>query len=401
MRYIVLLSLIFSLILQACTDSDTIGLELQPSSENIIISSTNFNNFSFANKSEDSLRADEPINLILGEIIDSELRLNTGSFYTQILLTENNIDLGGNPIVDSVVLSYTYSGYYGNLEEFTSLEVSQISEDIYKDSIYYSNSFQTSPGSIDNVEEFNLSENLDDPYLRVQLKNEFGQQILDLGNDVLKDNETFLQNYKGIRVLAFGSNTMLYLNPEGVNSYLKVYYHNDESQSDTLSLDFELGGNAARINLFNEKKDNSIINDTSRIYLQSMAGYKTNINLGNVDQIRDTLKNKVINKATITFDLKEDNESEFASHEKLFLVRVNNEGKDIFLLDFTVEGEEYFGGNLENGKYIFNITRYLYQLLYNDNYTSELYLLPAGAAVNANTTILNNDVKLQIYYSEL
>jgi hypothetical protein len=30
-----------------------------------------------------------------------------------------------------------------------------------------------------------------------------------------------------------------------------------------------------------------------------------------------------------------------------------------------------------------------------------LYLLPAGAAVNANRTILDKDIKLTIHYSEL
>ena len=401
MKNTFLLSVILSVIIQACTDPNTIGLELQPTSENIIISSVNFQDFYVKNESEDSLRTDEALNLILGEFIDSELRLNTGSFYTQILLAENNIDLGQNPIVDSVVLSYNYSGYYGDLTEFTNLEVSQISDDIYKDSIYYSNSFQIAVGNMDNVEEFNLSEDVENPYLRVKLKNDFGQQILDLGNDVLQDNEMFLQNYRGISVLAFGANTILYLNPEGANSYFKVYYHNDGSQGDTLSLDFELGGNAARINLFNEKRDNSIIDDSSRIYLQSMAGYKASIHLGDLEQLRDTLNDKAINKATITFDIKEENKSDVDPHDKLFLVRVNNEGQNIFLLDFTIEGEEYFGGEIENNKYTFNITRYMYQLLYNDDYTDELYLLPAGAAINANTTILSNDVKLQIYYSEL
>ena len=33
-------------------------------------------------------------------------------------------------------------------------------------------------------------------------------------------------------------------------------------------------------------------------------------------------------------------------------------------------------------------------LLNNDSYTNELYLLPAGAAVNANRTILEKDIKL-------
>ena len=77
----------------------------------------------------------------MGEIDDSKFGVNRGSFYTQILLTENNTNLGTSPVVDSVILSYAYSGYYGYLEEFTSIEVNQILEDIYKYSIYYSNSF--------------------------------------------------------------------------------------------------------------------------------------------------------------------------------------------------------------------------------------------------------------------
>jgi hypothetical protein len=70
-------------------------------------------------------------------------------------------------------------------------------------------------------------------------------------------------------------------------------------------------------------------------------------------------------------------------------------------LDYTEEGETHFGGRLDNDKYEFNITRYFYQLLNNDAYTNDLYLLPAGAAVNANRTILNKDIKLTIHYSEL
>ncbi|MGY8954744.1 MAG: DUF4270 family protein, partial [Flavobacteriales bacterium] len=122
---------------------NTIGLEVQPTSDNIIISDTSsFNWQTTQTDSEDSLRTDEALNLILGGIDDSQFGLNNAVFYTQILLTENNTDLGTNPIVDSVVMSYTYSGYYGDLENFTSLDVLILQEDIYKDSVYYSNSYQ-------------------------------------------------------------------------------------------------------------------------------------------------------------------------------------------------------------------------------------------------------------------
>ena len=403
MNRIISLSLIIGLIAVSCTDPNTIGLEIQPTSDNIIISNANFEGISSATESEDSLRTDEALNLILGGIDDSQFGLNNAGFYTQILLTENNTDLGTNPIVDSVVMSYTYSGYYGDLENFTSLDVLILQEDIYKDSVYYSNSYQIPlPGGMSYVESFSVSEvGSESPSLTIRLSDSFGQEILDLQNEGLKDNETFLENFKGISVIASAQNTMLYLNPTGSNSFLKIYYHNDESGTDTLSLDFSLGGDAARINLFNNKPLLNLPEFSGKLYIQSMAGYKAKILINNTDSIKAILEGKSINKVTMSFDVPEDSQNDYAAHEKLFLVRVNNEGNNIFLTDYTIEGETHFGGRLEDNKYEFNITRYFYQLLNNDAYTNDLYLLAAGAAVNANRTILNKDIILTIHYSEL
>jgi hypothetical protein len=404
MNRIISLSLIIGLIAVSCTDPNTIGLEIQPTSDNIIISSANFEGISSATESEDSLRTDEALNLILGKIkhdYDIEFGLNKAAFYTQILLTENNTDLGTAPIVDSVILSYTYSAYYGKLEDFTSLDVSLIEEAIYKDSIYYSNDFDMLIGNVDYVDDFTLSNNLSDPFLRIKLSNNFGQEILNFENEGLKDNETFLENFKGISVIANAQNTMLFLNPTGSNSFLKIYYHNDESGLDTLSLDFELGGDAARINLFNPKPLANLNQEEDKVYIQSMAGYKTKIAINNTDSLKSMLQGKSINKVTMSFDVPQGSQNEYAAHDKLFLVRVNEEGNNVFLTDFTIEGETHFGGRLEVDKYEFNITRYFYQLLNNEIYTNNLYLLPAGAAVNANRTILNKDIKLTIHYSEL
>jgi len=403
MNRIISLSLIIGLIAVSCTDPNTIGLEVQPTSDNIIISSANFEGISSVTESEDSLRTDEALNLILGGIDDSEFSFNNAGFYTQILLTENNTDLGTNPIVDSVVLSYTYSGYYGDLQDFTSLDVVVLQEDIYKDSIYYSTSYTIPVSSgMQYVESFSVSDEASEsPLLTVKLSGDFGQEILDLENEGLKDNETFLENFKGISVFASGENTMLYLNPSGSNSSLKIYYHNDESETDTLSLDFELGGDAARINLFNPKPLESLNQVDGKIYIQSMSGYKAKIEVNNTDSIKSILQGKAINKVTIVFDVEDGSQSEYTAHDKLFLVRVNEQGDNVFLTDYTVEGENHFGGSLDNDKYEFNITRYFYQLLNNDTYTNDLYLLPAGAAVNANRTILSEDIKLTINYSKL
>ena len=406
MNRIISLSLIIVLI-ASCTDPNTIGLEVQPTSDNITISDTSsFSWQTTQTESEDSLRTDEALNLILGGLDDPSFGYNNSGFYTQILLTENNTDLGSNPVVDSVVISYTYSGYYGKLEEFNDNEliIKHLDQPIHKDSTYYSNF-----SHLDNGEDLFSSVMLNtdelNPLLQVNLNVDFAQDLFDLDNNPFVDNETFLTHFNGLSVSYDddeSGNSMLYLNPTGSNSFLKIYYSNDESGTDTLSLDFELGGDAARFSLFNEKTSESIIADNSRIYIQSMAGYKAKITVGDLAVLSDTLKGKSINKVTMSFDVEQNSQSEYtAAHDKLFLVRVNEEGNNVFLTDYTIEGETHFGGRLDNDKYEFNITRYFYQLLNNDAYTNDLYLLPAGAAVNANRTILNKDIKLTIHYSEL
>ena len=385
----------------SCTDPDILGLEIQPESDNILVFNSLSSDFQTEIESEDSLRTDNVVSLTLGEIHDPIFGLNSAGFYTQLLLTENNIDLGTNPIVDSVILSYTYSGSYGDMSQFDNISVQRVFTDLHNDSIYYSNTFQLLASNIYNVEEYTVSESSNNPNIRIKLTNEFGQQIIDLGSELLVDNETFLSQFQGLSLSAFGSNAMLYLNPNGSESYFKIYYKNDENISDTLSLDFQVGGDAARVNIFNEKSTENIIQDISKIHIQSMAGYKAKISFNNIDSLRALLHNQVINKATIEFNVLDGSQSEYLAHNKLVLVRTNSAGENIFLSDFLLEGDDYFGGDLNNEKYQFNITRYLYQLLTNPDYTPELYLLSGGGAVNASRTLLEKEVLLRIYYSEL
>ena len=119
---------LLSLLFISCSDPNILGLEIQPESDNILIFNTISDDFKIDVQSEDSLRTDNVVSLTLGEIYDPVFGLNSAGFYTQLLLTENNIDLGSNPVVDSVVLSYTYSGYYGDLNQIDKLIIFRFSK---------------------------------------------------------------------------------------------------------------------------------------------------------------------------------------------------------------------------------------------------------------------------------
>lgn len=414
MKVIYILALISSFLFFSCSDSNVVGLEIQPNSDIIEIFNGEVINeidslnpplysLSLSTHSEDSLRTDETTSLLLGSINDPIFGLNEGSFLTQISLSENNVDLGENPVVDSVVFSYSYSGYYGDLTSPTSIAVKYVDLNIYKDSVYYSNhQFSGAFASTEDLLlDFTISSDTSiSPILKMTLDNSIGQQILDLGNSTLVDNETFQENFGCFSFNEYSSiaNSIIYLNPSGSNSNFTIYYHN--SISDTLSLSFALDGDAARINLFNDKPLSNLNINSEYSYVQSMSGFRTNIEIENLDNLRLDLAGKSINHASLNFNVTDFDT--YSPHDKLFLVRENSEGSNVFLTDFTIEGDSHFKGELNGDSYDFNISRYFHKLLNDTSYSNKLILISSGGAINAHRTIiLNNSVKMQLIYSEL
>ena len=83
------------------------------------------------------------------------------------------------------------------IRQIDNLSVQRIYTDLYNDSIYYSNTFQSIISNTNNIDQFIISENNDNPNIKIKLTNDFGQEIVDLGSEFLVDNETFLSQFKG------------------------------------------------------------------------------------------------------------------------------------------------------------------------------------------------------------
>ena len=396
--------LIIGTAILACNDPNVVGINL-PDSAKFTINNDSIENFVLTTVVEDSLRSDESINLLLGQITEDPIfGENTGAFCQQMLLPANNIEEISNIVVDSVFITYTYSDFYGDLNENEDLEISvyELEESIYKDSIYYSDYTPIYNSTNLAVNKFIIEgDSNSSPYLKIQLSNSFGEQIINAsGSDDMIDDEAFLEFFKGFYVEATASNTIMYLNPIADKSRFSIFYH--EIGVDTmLSFDCDFGGDAARINLFNEKTAIDTALNPDYRYIQSMGGHKIEFIFTDLPSIQQKVEGKAINRVTV--DLKTIEDNNYASHEKLFLVRETNEGKIVFLTDFTIEGESHFGGVLKpDGTYSFNITRYFVQLLNNPEYTDKLYILSSGAAANANRTILDySKININIIFTEI
>ena len=405
---------VFSFILFSCKDPSEIGLDIHPESDRILIkNNSNFFNFSTNTLSEDSLRTDEPIRLLLGNLTsDPIFPKSNAHFITNLLLPSNNISFGDitNIIVDSVILQYVIDDYYGNeIQTFPNLYVSKLTDPIYKDSSYYSNyPVVYSQSELVSVNNIVVQDSNSVSIIKISIDNSVGQEIIDGGN-ALSSNEDFLQYFYGLKVATANpsdlnlanDNTILYLNADNQKSKFSIYYRDISVNDSVMSFDLMLGGDAARVNLFNQKNIQQLNASPDSCYVQSMSSYLTSIQFNNLESIRDTLKNKVINKVNLKFSCNED--LQFGAHEKLFLVRKNSMGVNVFLSDFVIEGESHFGGQNQSNNFTFNITRYFSDLINGaSGFTGELLLLPSGAVINANRTIIpKSSFVIEVLYSEL
>ncbi len=405
---------VFSFILSSCKDPSEIGLDIHPQSDRILIkNNSNFFNFSTNTLSEDSLRTDEPVRLLLGNLSsDPIFPKSNAHFISNLLLPSNNISFGDitNIIVDSVILQYVIDDYYGNeIQTFPNLYVSKLTDPIYKDSSYYSNyPVVYSQSELVSVNNIVVQDSNSVSIIKISIDNYIGQEIIDGGN-ALSSNEDFLQYFYGLKVATVNpsdlnlanDNTILYLNADNQKSKFSIYYRDISVNDSVMSFDLMLGGDAARVNLFNQKNIQQLNASTDSCYVQSMSSYLTSIQFNNLESIRDTLKNKVINKVNLKFSCNED--LQFGAHEKLFLVRKNSMGVNVFLSDFVIEGESHFGGQNQSNNFTFNITRYFSDLINGaSGFTGELLLLPSGAVINANRTIIpKSSFVIEVLYSEL
>jgi len=405
---------VFSFILFSCKEPSEIGLDIHPESDRILIkNNSNFFNYSINTLSEDSLRTDEPVRLLLGNLTsDPVFPKSNAHFISNLLLPSNNISFGdiANIIVDSVILQYVIDDYYGNeIQSFPNLYVSKLTDPIYKDSSYYSNyPVVYSQSELVSVNNIVVQDSNSVSIIKISIDNSIGQEIIDGGN-ALSSNEDFLQYFYGLKVTTVNpsnlnlanDNTILYLNADNPKSKFSIYYRDISVNDSVMSFDLILGGDAARVNLFNQKNVQQLNASTDSCYVQSMSSYITSIQFNNLENIKDTLNNKVINKVNLKFSCNDD--LQFGAHEKLFLVRKNSMGVNVFLSDFVIEGESHFGGQNQSNNFTFNITRYFSDLINGaSGFTGELLLLPSGAVINANRTIIpKSSFLVEVIYSEL
>jgi len=416
-----------------CRKDPLTGIEALPEGNALSVFNTDTLSLTTYTVREDSLRSDETPLALLGSMVDPEFGASTAGFITQLRLSAENVvfDNLGTTVVDSVVLALEYFTSYGSLEA-QNIEVYELTQDIFKDSTYYSNdnfSLGATPIGTANgfvaspTDSVNLAEGTVPPQMRIRLDNSFGDYLLQDGvnANAYSNNDAFNAFMKGLHVRVnnvgqvAGEGAVFSMNLLSQNSKLTLYYHNDTANG--LRFDYFINENAARINLFDHDYTGTAIADQfgqngvsyEKVYVHSMGGVKTKIEFPTLETFFDSIGDVAINKAELVFPAFE-TPDDYPVHQTLTIVQLNSEGNSTFVSDLF-EGINHFGGSNENGVYTINLTRYL-QGLMADHKSGNLenlgvFIIDGGAANTANRTILNgsvsaaNNMKFNISYTPL
>lgn len=207
---------------------------------------------------EDSLPTDNQIFGTLGAYHDPKFGTMNASIYTQFSIS-GAVSMGANPIVDSVVLSLNFGGFYGKQESQTgkldqqTFEVYQLADVLFKDSTYKRNTVKatTGPNLVDpgsatqrpNMKnkvviadsDGNGANDTLNPQLRLKLDNTLGQQFLDdmaAGNGAFVSSDAFLTSgyFKGLKINvanaspSSGTGTIMYFNLGNAQTKMTIYY---------------------------------------------------------------------------------------------------------------------------------------------------------------------------------
>jgi len=422
-----IIAILFLLIsVSSCKDPDELGLEVQPTSDQISVLKSDSATLFTRTVKEDSLPSKSVSLQLLGSYTDPVFGRSDASFYTQVLLGLSFSNTADTLIPDSLVLSLAYSGHYGDTTTPQVVHVYQLTESILSDTGYYTTK-TFSDSAIDLANNFTFIPKPSDSVLvgssnqpaqlRIPLSMAKASEILSFAHrPALSDNSAWLSFFKGLYVKTdpiLNGGTISYFDLYSSYSKLTVYFKKS-SDTTTLHYDFSLY-NGIRVNhqehdytgsTVGNQLNNSTFNDSLN-YIQAMAGVKTKITFPYLKHFTDSGK-IIVNKAELEITVQPTSTDVFAAPAKLLLVGIDSLGTSYLMTDYF-EGLSYFGGtyNSTNRTYKFNIARQLQGILDGRISDNGLYLIVSGAVVQGSRVIIgsgknsNYPMKLHLYYTKL
>ncbi len=366
--------------------------------------------------------------------------------------------------VDSVILSLSYLGTFGDTNSTSTLRVFEIAQQAgFSDTTLYR---YDNPDFATRSQELGsksyLLKRLKDTVtvirrrdttklvnvIRIPLDNSFGVRLTNYdtsasSNGGYRSDSIFKKLFRGFAIKADAiGNGLTYINPTDANTKLIVYYRVRKNGSlDTTFTEF-FHSKTTQANLVKRTPGGEwgsyLTNNQTRddkVFIASTPGSYATIRIPGLD----TLSNVVVHKAELILTpLPTSQQRAFAFPQRLLLDRVNARGDTALTFDldmgirdnfgsFAYDNSRFGGSLLRDSTYRFDITRYVQKIVTNDstNYKLRVYapgrtnlfsplykywgavyvndLVAYGRAVFAGGNFINPSkrLRLRIIYSKL
>ncbi|MFM2225949.1 MAG: hypothetical protein RJA07_2151 [Bacteroidota bacterium] len=421
----------------ACNTNPYLVNNLQPNGDYLNGNVTDTFTVICKNVYHDSVVANNLQTLTVGTISNNATFGKTdANLYVQFNLPASQFAFETGTVVDSIFVMFPYRGTYAEITNPLNLSMTLVdaasSNKIAESTIYYSNKTfalsSTNIGSkanvtfsvIDSAKEYGKTIQ---PLLKIPVSNTafIADLISQNGSTTgsFYDNTSFHNYLNGVYLnnTATNANGLLQLSPtDAEHSGLMVYYHTPTADSQKILFPINAAGTVNHFaHDYNGSKVQQVIQANTNqdsIYVSGIAGVRSKIFIPGLS----ALKNTIINKAEITFEnVDATSTSLFKAPGNLLLTRINAaDGKEISLEDVTegspistLSSANYYGGIYTNGKYTFNIARYLQKLergIYtNDGFYIEAYNAaerPAQVVLGGNN-LSSYKIKLKILFTKI
>ncbi len=430
-RGIIFFCLIIPVLLSCEQDPVKAGVELLPEGDLLTVGyvdSLTVNAYTVENSSVNSGNLSvSPV----GCYVDPVFGLTKGEVITEFF-PSGKLEFGSNPVTDSVIFTFNFSGYYGDSLFNPPVTIYEYTDDIIDTTANFdvSGRFDPVPVSMGSVSR--LADTLD--IFRIKMTDAFGDALLNRSfeqNGVHRDtlykqvtDSMFKSYFKGIYLsvddIATGGG-IYNVNLSGSETRITIYYHNDSSDVESAAFNMVLTNSAnqlldKRLSLYSHDWSMSRIKylgDTEHkdtvAYLQSLAGTKVLLKIPGLDGLRSALGNISVTQAEliIPFDPPEKEVLMlYPLPQKLGLRAISGDGKEKIIQDdpYYMGSEnalKYFGGYLdeEDNEYRFNIGKYLQDYWQGDQPNEGIYLFIAQNTipvyynlVNAGRVVINSGI---------
>lgn len=358
---------------------------------------------------------------LLGSMDDAIFGKTVCGFYAQCQLSSDGYNFGTNAVLDSCVLSLSYSSKYGANTQSINIAVYELTTSLDNSAIYKTNAAFAVNGNPLGI-AYNIVPNYTDslsiqgemfgPQMRIPL-NSIGQRILSADSSTLSGNSNFLQFFKGIYVTPQGNYGNGVSIIDLLNSKITVYYHNNID--DSLHFDIPISSSSARVNHFEHQNSVTLqqaLNSTnvsdSIVYVQSGAGVRVKLTIPALDSLPTDI---AINKAELIISVLQ-GDTTYAVPSTLTMVKINA-SDSLELLDQIYDGgkavsqTQTINGNTYT-QYIFSLNNYM-QTIVSKQYPNKGLSLTLASGSSASRVILANypnsdenlKIKLKLIYTKL